>query len=81
VSADVVLAWGNSNSNTVKIALSDLASANQDVVVSSLVISNTDSPANSTVGGYTNNSVWADDDYIYVALANGHIRRAAIIDF
>ena len=80
-SNDLLLAWGNSAANTLNITTGVLAAANLDTVVSSLIISNTSTPANSTVGGFANLSIWMDNDFIYVTLANGHIRRAAIADF
>ncbi len=83
--SDVVLLQGNSLANTFKVSVSDFFGNNDvDFVIAlgaSLVISNTTTPANSTVGGFTNNSIWADDDYIYVSISDGTIKRVAIATF
>ncbi len=82
---DLVLCQGNALANTFKVSVTDFFGNNDvDFVVSvaaSLIISNTDTPANSTVGGFANQSIWFDDDFIYCSVSNGHIRRVAIVDF
>jgi hypothetical protein len=76
--------------NTFSLTVSDLLGNSQANVVvgnsavlsaNTLIIRKTTTPANSTVGGATNNSIWFDADYIYVALANGHIKRASLSTF
>jgi len=77
-----MLCQGNALANTFSITLTDLfGNINLDTKVLTLVVTTNSTPGNSTVGGYTNNSIWADDDYIYVAISDGTIKRVAISTF
>lgn len=76
--------------NTFSLTVSNLFGNSQaNVIVQNgyyistnvMIIRDTSTPANSTVGGHTPNSIWFDDNYIYICLANGYIHRAAHSSF
>lgn len=86
----VVVGNTSGTSNTYSLTVSNLFGNSQANVIvgdsyvlstNNLIIRNTTTPANSEAGGITNNSIWFDADYIYVALANGYIKRAPISVF
>ncbi len=82
---DLVLMQGNTLANTFNITITTLF-GNNDVnhVVDSaaaLVVSNTSTPADSDDGGFTNNSIWFSNDFIYCVQSNGYIKRAALSTF
>ena len=84
---DLLLGQGNSLANTFKYSVQTLlgnSSANVVVANSKVLSTNTlivrksNTPANSTVGGHPNNSIWFDDSYIYVSTSNGTIKRVLL---
>ena len=62
-----------------------LANSQGDHVVQpnfDLRFGNSNTPANSTaIPTVVKNSIWADSDYIYVATANGTVKRAVLNSF
>lgn len=85
VANDIVLGMGNNLANTFNITVQNLlGNSTANVIVSNtsdLVVAKNTTPANSTVGGHTNHSFWFDDDYLYVVISDGTIKRAALSTF
>lgn len=81
---DCLVGDGNSSSNTYKFTISNILSNSSANVVTgnsysvsayTLIVRKANTPANSSVTGHANNSMWWDNDYLYLTLANGSIRR------
>lgn len=64
--------------NTLTVSNTVILSAN--VTVRDFHISNTSTPANSSITA-VEGKIWFDEDYIYVATANNTIKRAALSTF
>jgi hypothetical protein len=72
-SSDKVVAWSLVSNSDVITPVSNLF-ANADLIIKNVT------PANSTanvVGG----SIWSDGNYIYYAVSNNSIKRAALTSF
>jgi len=82
---DLLLGMGNAVANTYKYSVNTIFnSSNVSITVANsqyLMLNRHVTPANSVVGGYPNNAIFTDNNYIYVVLANGHIKRAEIVTF
>ena len=66
--------------NTVTFAANVTISANVNFNVADIYITDTTTPT-SNADVVSENKIWADSDYIYVAVANNSIRRVALTDF
>lgn len=77
---DVNTPSGNATSQTSQVTLGTLLNANQNVTFANVVINNDVTPANSTAT-VAQGTIWWDLNFIYVAVANNVIKRAALASF
>lgn len=72
---------GNFYSNvTVNVTFSETLRATGNVYANNFHITNSVTPAYSTVA-VEKGKIWFDQDYLYVAVANNDIRRVALTSF
>lgn len=72
---------GFTDTGTINFTLSDndiTAIVNPDLVIDSLVISNSEPPTNATAIGTTGQVTW-DAEYIYVCIATNTWKRSSIV--
>lgn len=85
-SNDRFLIVTNTAGNAVLSAVSAnnlLGNSNVSIIVAAskdLVINKSNTPANSTIS-VTPRSMWFDDNYLYIAVANNEIKRVALENF
>ena len=71
----------HANAQTHNVSVHNLlANSTHDVKAANLYVTFNTTPANSTAN-CTQGQVWFDNNYIYVAIANNIIKRAAISAF
>ena len=70
---DLVLTVWNAGSNTAQTSLVSVASLTQMQKIAD--------PANSSVTIVTQNQILISNSYLYIATANNHLKRVAILDF
>ena len=74
----------SNTTQTVTLTLNNLLSntSNLNITASTLIVnSSLGTPANSTVLTVQRGTMWNDNNYIYIATANNHVKRSALSDF